>query len=194
MTFKEKLQALRKSKGMSQEQLAACVNVSRQAISKWELGESMPDTTNVIQLSNLFSVSIDYLLKDELEEDLAGQMGSMSVSPEAANWPKARKQGLAMIISGAVMTGIGALGHLTLWVMSTMIKVHVIVERQGPDGKIWYHGGGDVLGYDYGTFIEEYRLGALLLILSIVLIIGIAFLTQGVQKRRSKIAKPGRRV
>ena len=66
MTFKEKLQTLRKSKGMSQEQLAACVNVSRQAISKWELGESMPDTNNVIQLSNLFNVSIDYLLKDVL--------------------------------------------------------------------------------------------------------------------------------
>ena len=41
MTFKEKLQTLRKSKGMSQEQLAACVNVSRQAISKWELGGSL---------------------------------------------------------------------------------------------------------------------------------------------------------
>lgn len=54
----------------------------------------------------------------------------------------------------------------------------MIVERQGPDRKIWYHGGGDVLGYDYGTFIEEYRLGALLLILSIVLIVGIALLTQ----------------
>lgn len=53
----------------------------------------MPDTNNVIQLSNLFNVSIDYLLKDELEEDLTGQMGSMSVSPEAANRPKARKQG-----------------------------------------------------------------------------------------------------
>lgn len=188
MTFKEKLQTLRKSKGMSQEQLAACVNVSRQAISKWELGESMPDTNNVIQLSNLFSVSIDYLLKDELDEDL-GQINSMSVPPEAAKRPKARKQGLAMILSGAVMTGIGALGHLTIWVMSTMIKVHVIVERQGPDGKVWYHGGGDVLGYDYGTFIEEYRLGALLLILSIVLLIGIALLTDGILKRGTSHTK-----
>lgn len=194
MTFKEKLQTLRKSKGMSQEQLAACVNVSRQAISKWELGESMPDTNNVIQLSNLFSVSIDYLLKDELDEDPAGQMGSMSVPLEAANRPKGRKQSLAMIISGAVMTGIGVLGHLTLWVMSTMIKVHVTVTRQGPDGKIWYHGGGDVLGYDYSAFIEEYRLGAVLLILSIVLIIGIALLTYSVLKRHSSVPKSGRQV
>jgi len=50
MTFGEKLQALRKSKGMSQEQLAAQAIVSRQAISKWELGESLPDTDNIIQL------------------------------------------------------------------------------------------------------------------------------------------------
>ena len=47
MTFKEKLQTLRKSKGMSQEQLAACVNVSRQAISKWELGGSQPDARSI---------------------------------------------------------------------------------------------------------------------------------------------------
>lgn len=66
MKLGEKLYQLRKSKGMSQEQLAAQIKVSRQAISKWELCESIPDTDNIIQLSNLFGVSTDYLLKDEL--------------------------------------------------------------------------------------------------------------------------------
>ena len=61
----EKIQQLRKEKGLSQEQLAAQLTISRQAISKWELGESMPDTDNIIQLSKLFSVSTDYLLNDE---------------------------------------------------------------------------------------------------------------------------------
>lgn len=65
MAFGEKLQALRKSKGLSQEQLAAQMTVSRQAISKWELGESNPDIENLIQISNIFNVTIDYLLKDD---------------------------------------------------------------------------------------------------------------------------------
>lgn len=70
MTLGEKLQQLRKSKGLSQEQLAAQIAVSRQAISKWELGEAMPDTDNVVQLSKVFNVSIDYLLNDEYESDM----------------------------------------------------------------------------------------------------------------------------
>ena len=72
MTFGEKLQLLRKSKGMSQEQLAAQAAVSRQAVSKWELGESNPDLENIIQLSNIFGVTTDYLLKDEKQADGAG--------------------------------------------------------------------------------------------------------------------------
>lgn len=70
MTLGEKLQKLRKSKGMSQEQLSAQITVSRQAISKWELGESIPDTENIIQLSKIFSVSTDYLLHDDIDNDL----------------------------------------------------------------------------------------------------------------------------
>lgn len=65
MTFGEKLQLLRKQNGMSQEQLALKLDVSRQAISKWELNNSLPDTENAIQLSQLFCVSLDYLLKDD---------------------------------------------------------------------------------------------------------------------------------
>lgn len=72
MTLGEKLLQLRKSKGLSQEQLAAQITVSRQAISKWELGEAMPDTDNVVQLSKILGVTIDYLLNDDYssEDDL----------------------------------------------------------------------------------------------------------------------------
>ena len=62
MNFGEKLQALRKARGWSQEELAAQINVSRQALSKWELGASVPDTENVVKISRLFGVSTDYLL------------------------------------------------------------------------------------------------------------------------------------
>lgn len=68
MKLGEKLQQLRRQSGLSQEQLAAQLTVSRQAVSKWELDETMPDTDNVIQLSRLFGVTCDYLLRDEVDE------------------------------------------------------------------------------------------------------------------------------
>lgn len=70
MKFNEKLQKLRKEKGMSQEGLAEVLGVSRQAISKWESGQSYPEMDNLITLSELFGVTIDSLIKDgDLQSD-----------------------------------------------------------------------------------------------------------------------------
>lgn len=74
MKFNEKLQQLRKSKNLSQEQLAELLSVSRQAISKWELGTTTPELEKVIKISQIFSVSTDYLLGIvENEQDEAQQ-------------------------------------------------------------------------------------------------------------------------
>ena len=67
MIFADKLVDLRKKSGWSQEELAEKLNVSRQAVSKWEGAQSVPDMARIIQLSELFGVSTDYLLKDNLE-------------------------------------------------------------------------------------------------------------------------------
>ena len=67
--FEEKLMALRKKTGMSQEELADRLGVSRQAISRWELGSTLPDAPNLLKLSDLFGVSIDYLLRDDYESE-----------------------------------------------------------------------------------------------------------------------------
>lgn len=64
MALPEKLYTLRKKSGFSQEQLAEALNVSRQAISKWEGGSAMPESDKLLALSNYFGVSLDYLLKD----------------------------------------------------------------------------------------------------------------------------------
>lgn len=69
MTIYEKLVKLRKSKGWSQEDLAEKLNVSRQAISRWENGTALPDAENLRQLSLLFGVTADYLLNDDYESD-----------------------------------------------------------------------------------------------------------------------------
>ena len=62
MTLGEKIQILRKQRGLSQEQLAEKITISRQAISRWELNESIPDVENILQLSKVFNVSTDFLL------------------------------------------------------------------------------------------------------------------------------------
>ena len=68
MILAEKIALLRRQNGWSQEELADQLNVSRQAVSKWEGGTSIPDLDKILKLSALFEVSTDYLLKDELEQ------------------------------------------------------------------------------------------------------------------------------
>lgn len=68
MILADKILSLRKKLGLSQEELAEKLNVSRQSISKWESAASIPDINKIIELSAIFGVSTDYLLKDEIEE------------------------------------------------------------------------------------------------------------------------------
>lgn len=68
MTLGKKLQKLRKRQGLSQEALAEKVKVTRQTISKWELDQSTPDLVYIDQLSGIFGVSTDYLIKADFEE------------------------------------------------------------------------------------------------------------------------------
>ncbi len=68
MKLEEKIALLRKKNGWSQEELAFRLDVSRQAVSKWEMGSSLPDLDNVLKMSELFNCSTDYLLKDNAEE------------------------------------------------------------------------------------------------------------------------------
>jgi len=69
MEFNNKLYELRKQKGFSQEELANRLNVSRQTISKWEVGESTPDMEKLVAISDLFEVSLDELVLDKTPEE-----------------------------------------------------------------------------------------------------------------------------
>lgn len=64
MKFNEKLIKLRKAAGLSQEELGNRLNVARQTVSKWELGETTPEMDKLEELSNIFEISIDELVKD----------------------------------------------------------------------------------------------------------------------------------
>lgn len=71
MMLAEKIILLRKKKGWSQEQLAEQLGISRQSVSKWESGTSVPDLDKIIRMSEIFGVSTDYLLKEGMEEQSA---------------------------------------------------------------------------------------------------------------------------
>ena len=67
MTFGQKIYKLRKQKGYSQDELAEKLGVSRQAVSKWELDEMLPDGENAVKIAKMFSVTTDYLLNEKIE-------------------------------------------------------------------------------------------------------------------------------
>lgn len=102
MNFPEKLQKLRKGRGWSQEELANRITVSRQAVSKWELGTAVPDTDNIVQLSELFGVTTDYLIKDNLDcdEDIP------AVARTAANVRKMLIAGIVTLVLGVIIIGV----------------------------------------------------------------------------------------
>lgn len=75
MKLGEKIVKLRKEKGLSQEALAEQIGTTRQAVSKWENDQGFPETEKLLQLSNVFEVSVDFLLKDEKTETGSDEKG-----------------------------------------------------------------------------------------------------------------------
>jgi len=84
MTFKEKLVILRKAKGLTQDEFAAAVGVSRQAVYKWECGQSYPEVPKLLEMKLLFSISIDELLDDSFDIPIPEKKKRKRVSKEAA--------------------------------------------------------------------------------------------------------------
>lgn len=70
MNLSEKIYEMRKAQGLSQEQLAEKLGVSRQSVSKWESGESLPELERLLEMSKIFNVTTDYLLKESEVDEL----------------------------------------------------------------------------------------------------------------------------
>lgn len=105
MILGEKIMELRKKNGWSQEEMAGKLNVSRQSVSKWESSMSVPDLDKILQLSELFEVSTDYLLKDDKEEDFVpGNPGEERLRKvtmeEAQEFIRVRRKASVRIASG----------------------------------------------------------------------------------------------
>lgn len=111
MEFNNRLYELRKQKGFSQEELANRVNVSRQTVSKWEIGDSTPDMEKLIALSDLFEISLDGLMTGKIpvaSENVSNKSEIVNVLEEKVLTPENKvraKKGLkiAAIIAGIVL-------------------------------------------------------------------------------------------
>ena len=122
MILADKIINLRKKSGMSQEELAEKMNVSRQAVSKWESAQSIPELEKILQLGRIFGVTTDYLLKDEIElEEFSGEGESDKVRvvtlAEANEFLEQRKESSVKIAIGTFLCILSVIPMLFLGVL-----------------------------------------------------------------------------
>ncbi len=103
MNIADRIQHLRKTKGISQEELADKIGVSRQSVSKWESEQTSPDIEKIILMSDYFEVSTDYLLKGI--EIVADDTGERNEKPDAG----------VFAIAGTAFNFIGLISSIILW-------------------------------------------------------------------------------
>ena len=117
MALSEKLYTLRRKSGLSQEQLAEQLNVSRQAISKWEAGQSIPESDKLLSISNYFNVSLDYLMKEDETQDTISEKEHINTSLQTGD----RTRWLLGIV-----ICIGGIVCLILWGLFSIFLPHQI--------------------------------------------------------------------
>ncbi len=130
MILADKIIRLRKKNGWSQEELAEKMNVSRQAVSKWEAAQTTPDLEKILQLSNLFGVTTDYLLKDEIEyeefTDSTDETPIRRISlAEANEYLEQRKDASVKIAIATFLCIICAIPLLLLIALSEMTSLPI---------------------------------------------------------------------
>lgn len=172
MTFGEKLQMLRKEKGWTQEDLASQIGISRQALSKWELGSATADTENVIALSKLFGVSTDYLLLEDCPRE--------NVAPHSSP-----RGGIQPFWIFAAMLCLGVTGNFTIYLLSRFIRVPIPVPAYPNEGEgIAMKMGTD---HSYLYFLKYYDLEFLAILLWVLAAAGaILLLWTWWRKKRQK--------
>lgn len=178
MKLSEKILMLRKQHNLSQEELAEKLNVSRQAVSRWEVGSAQPDASNVLQLSKLFGVTADYLLNEDYESD--HDVPAVKNTQSMAN--KKMKKVIAFCISA-----FGLLGNFIFYLLSRFIEVmipHITYEN----GEKWYHWNSGITGRSYKYFIWEYNLELLTILFWGLFFAGLIYIVAGSKKYKNMVA------
>lgn len=127
MALSEKLYALRKKSGLSQEQLAEQLNVSRQAISKWESGRSVPESDKLLAISQYFQVSLDYLMKEDVNSLPDSRRETVLRNAGRVKWAV----GLLLCIGGIVCLILWGIASLTNPAVSKEISDSSVIRLDG---------------------------------------------------------------
>lgn len=122
MSFGEKLQRLRKAQGLSQEELAARLSVTRQTISKWELDQSTPELGLLAQISDIFGVTTDYLIKKD--------EGGVSAGGECPGGAAQKKPQARLVLFIVLLCG-GILGVAVIWILSLSAGQNLTIDANG---------------------------------------------------------------
>lgn len=129
MILADKIVSLRKKAGWSQEELAEQLGVTRQSVSKWEGAQSVPDMDKVVQMSRLFGVTTDYLLKDEIEEQAAALVEESPLRrvtmAQAADYLTRRKAAAPKVAFAVLLCVISPVTLLLLSAMSEAQRFHI---------------------------------------------------------------------
>ncbi len=123
MTLAEKILSLRTERGMSQDDLAEKLEVSRQSVSKWETAQSTPDLDKIIKLADLFGVSVDQLVRDGERPQPPEPSPPQTVYVERRQeLSPLQKLGVVMEASGAALAVIGLMGvPLLIWAAAALV-------------------------------------------------------------------------
>ena len=173
MELKDKILYLRKKNAISQEQLAEKLNISRQAVSRWETGTAQPDAENILQLSKLFAVSADFLLNnDQTTENLQAicEQAPFSAESHKRDNDKKRKHSKTMGLSLAVF---GIAGNFIIYLLSRFVKVKIPHITTDILGQKWYTWSETLQEYSYKYFIDEHNLEFLLFLFWLCTAIGL---------------------
>lgn len=175
MKLSDKILSLRKQNGISQEELAEKLNVSRQAISRWEVGSAKPDASNILQLSKLFGVTADYLLNDDYESD--------HDVPAVKNTETIANKKIKKIIALCIAI-FGLIGNFVIYILSRFIKVMVPHIRY-ENGEKWYDWSSEFTGRSYKYFIQEYNLEFLAILFWGLFLAGLIYIFANSSKIKS---------
>ena len=165
--------------GFSQEELAEKVFVSRQAVSRWELGSALPDASNIHQLSKLFGVTADYLLNDDFDSDH---------DVPAVKQTELHAKSTVKKIAAACSAAFGLLGNFIIYIISRFIEVRAFfpISYQDEYGQTWYSEESHMVR-SYWHFIEEYKLELLAALFWGLLITGLLVLYREYQGSKEAI-------
>ena len=131
MKFNEKLIMLRKQNNLSQEQLGEKLEVARQTISKWELGETTPEMDKLIKLSEIFSITVDELVKDEKETEVRKDPNNTNTQKLAGMTIRILKGiGIFLIVSVVLYVALIVIGIVTFNVEGNVIVTEIKEEVQ----------------------------------------------------------------